>query len=371
MEYRVKNGGSWADCAGGTVEGLASGAYEVRYKATDSKFASKSAQVAVTAGAVSADAVIIDYEAETITYDSRYEVSTSEEFNALSILESGSSITDLLDEGVTTLYVRVKSPAGEVSEVPLAARGAAPEGLAATAESYDGAGDGVISGVTTAMEYKVAGSSDPWKACTGSVIEGLSDGVYAVRYAAADGNPASKSARVLISRGGEPTYSLSVTAPAFDAVTAGYAQPAAKALTISNSGNAPAEITSVTVSGSSFVVAGGSKTVPAGGSVSDWTIQPAAGLDAGVYTATVVVSYNDGAAAQASVSFTVNEEEEENDAQTAPGKPVLEDRGFTFIELKALPDNANGAKAQYPRQRRRVAGQPRVYRSQARHGLRL
>ena len=37
-----------------------------------------------------------------------------------------------------------------------------------------------------------------------------------------------------------PTYTLSVTAPAFDGVKVGYAQPAAKAITITSTGNSAA-----------------------------------------------------------------------------------------------------------------------------------
>ena len=138
------------------------------------------------------------------------------------------------------------------------------------------------------------------------------------------------------------TFTLSLSAPEFEAVTYNYAQPAAKPLTITSSGNTDSAISSVTSSSAAFVIGKGSETVPYGTSISDWTIQPAAGLEAGTYTATVTVAYNNGATATDTVSIVVNKA-----PQAAPGKPELAKRDYTSIELKPLAPNANGAAAQY------------------------
>ncbi|MBP3856568.1 MAG: chitobiase/beta-hexosaminidase C-terminal domain-containing protein [Ruminiclostridium sp.] len=105
------------------------------------------------------------------------------------------------------------------------------------------------------------------------------------------------------------TYTLSVTAPTFDAVSVGYAQPAAKAITITSTGNSNATISSVELSGTnadSFTLTNGTASVTAGGTNTSYTIRPNAGLAAGTYTATITVTYNGEATATANVSFTVN-----------------------------------------------------------------
>ena len=42
MEYRLDTEDAWTPCSGTEITGLAPGAYQVRYKATDSSFASAS-----------------------------------------------------------------------------------------------------------------------------------------------------------------------------------------------------------------------------------------------------------------------------------------------------------------------------------------
>lgn len=99
---------------------------------------------------------------------------------------------------------------------------------------------------------------------------------------------------------------MSPSQPLTDSVYTGYAHPEDKAITITSFGNSAATISSVTVDSASFVI-GSISTVPAGGSISTWTVRPAAGLSAGVYTATVTVTYDGSATATAQVSFTVTQ----------------------------------------------------------------
>ena len=100
---------------------------------------------------------------------------------------------------------------------------------------------------------------------------------------------------------------LGLTPPTFNAVEVGYERPAAQPLTIANSGTAAATITSVACdNNNSFTITEGNKQIAASTTDTSWTIQPAAGLGAATYNATVTVTYDGGKTATASVSFTVN-----------------------------------------------------------------
>ena len=112
----------------------------------------------------------------------------------------------------------------------------------------------------------------------------------------------------------EPTFSLIVGVPKFDAVTEGYTQPEAKAISIKNTGNSDATISSVTLSGdgqNAFLLNKTmGMTIEAG--VTDnttYTIQPKDGLAVGTYTAEVAVAYDNDTVEREAVSFTVNSDE--------------------------------------------------------------
>ena len=102
---------------------------------------------------------------------------------------------------------------------------------------------------------------------------------------------------------------LGLIVPTFDEVVAGYEQPAAKALTIANTGSAAATIASVSSSDPTrFIInATGSTQIAAGATDTSWTIQPAANLAAGTYGATVTVTYDGGKTVSSTVSFVVKE----------------------------------------------------------------
>ena len=246
--------------------------------------------------------------------------------------------------GHDTIYIRKAATstsfASYSDELTVPTRPAAPTGLEATDESVDKRDDGSISGVTAAMQYRIQGGA--WADCPEGTISGLADGSYEIRFKATNSALASEIAALTVNKGVPQTFTLSLSAPEFEAVTYNYAQPAAKPLTITSSGNTDSAISSVTSSSAAFVIGKGSETVPYGTSISDWTIQPAAGLEAGTYTATVTVAYNNGATATDTVSMVVNKA-----PQAAPGKPEIAKRDYTSIELKPLAPNANGAVAQY------------------------
>lgn len=102
---------------------------------------------------------------------------------------------------------------------------------------------------------------------------------------------------------------LGLIVPTFDEVVAGYQQPAAKAMIIANTGSSTANIASVTSSTPDLFIVNtnGSSQIAAGATDTSWTIQPAANLAAGIYGATVTVTYDGGKTVSSTVSFVVKE----------------------------------------------------------------
>lgn len=105
---------------------------------------------------------------------------------------------------------------------------------------------------------------------------------------------------------------LTVGAVTFADVQEGYAQPAAATITLTNTGDADAALTSLTAENAdgtlstAFVVnTNGSSVIKAGQADTTWNVQPAAGLAAGTYTAVFKAYYDNGAVAQTNLSFTV------------------------------------------------------------------
>ncbi len=239
----------------------------------------------------------INYTAETATAAENYQISTDgTEFRdgPLTITPGG------------TLYVRYEGNKIYTTN-PIPARPDAPT-VEGVNETVAGKNDGKITGLNSEQnyQYRTEGIST-WTevAADSTEITGLAPGTYQVRIKAGTNSFASAAASVTIASGATPTYTLTVSAPTFGNVNEGYTQPAAQALTITNSGNSDATISSVTVDSANFTIAGSGAAVPAGGSISSWTIQPAAGLSSGTYSATITVTYNNDATATANVQFIV------------------------------------------------------------------
>ena len=121
---------------------------------------------------------------------------------------------------------------------------------------------------------------------------------------------ASLAADVEIASGAATeTRVLNITAPTFNTVTKDYTQPTAQAIIINNSGNSQANISNVEVTpDTAFEVGGSGASVPAGGSINTWTIQPKADLEIGEYTAIITVTYDGTSSTTATtdVSFRVS-----------------------------------------------------------------
>ena len=127
------------------------------------------------------------------------------------------------------------------------------------------------------------------------------------------------------------TYTLTVSDVTFTTINFGDAQPAAKSMTITSTGNSAATISSVTASNSDFTIGGSGSTVPAGGSITSWTVRPVAGLSVGTHNATITVTYNGGAAATATVNIVINSTSSNLTLSVNPGSLQYSDR----VQLKA------------------------------------
>lgn len=127
-----------------------------------------------------------------------------------------------------------------------------------------------------------------------------------------------------------PAPKLEIGNLVFDTAAVGYTQPAAKAFTVTNSGNAAANVTGAALTGNgsdNFTLSQAAATIQPGASdTASYTVQPKAGLTAGTYSATLVLTYDGGATAQADVSFTVT------DTPSAPAKLVASPVDFGTVE---------------------------------------
>ncbi len=306
MQYKAENG-SWTNCDGNEVTGLAAGTYYVRYKSTNSSFAS--------------EAVTLTIENKTVSGESNLEIT----------VPSFSSV----EEG----YERPEAKAITISNT-----GDADAEI--TSVEVDNTEAFEISGSGTTV-----GSNDSIDTYTIQPKEGLSAGIYngtiTVKY---DNNKTATYdiSFVVTEKAVVGESKLEVIAPSFSSVEEGYERPEAKAITISNTGDADAEITSVEVDNTeAFEISGSGTTVRSNDSIDTYTIQPKEGLSAGTYNGTVTVEYDNGKTATAEITFTVTEKGVVIEKQTPPSAPKLESRTKTSITLKKIKDNKNGAKAEY------------------------
>ena len=190
--------------------------FTVRVAESETAEASKVGTVKVyTAHAAPAanEGYAINYATETLTVKDGYEVNTAEDFTGTAI-QSGATLSDYIG---STLYIRHKAdangaPASAAVALTIPARPAAPSGLTAVNETAEGKHDGQITGVTTAMEYKLS-TADEWTACTGTTLTNLAPGTYEVRVKGRDSSFTGNAAQVTIATESEPSTPSTPSTP--------------------------------------------------------------------------------------------------------------------------------------------------------------
>ena len=106
----------------------------------------------------------------------------------------------------------------------------------------------------------------------------------------------------------EPVYSISAntTLLDFSSVYTGYIQPAAKTVTITNTGNQPLTLTQPGSTSSFDVGTLSTTSLPVNGTAT-FTVQPKAGLAVGTYSENITVSGDGGATVTITANFTVKQ----------------------------------------------------------------
>lgn len=136
----------------------------------------------------------------------------------------------------------------------------------------------------------------------GGTVTAVGVGETTIRVTTEEGNYTA-TCKVTVT---QSTYSISAdtTALNFGSVYTGYAQPAARTVTITNTGNQTQPLT-LTASTGSFEVGTLTKTQLAAGEKATFTVQPKAGLAVGTYSENITVSGTGGATVTITASFTV------------------------------------------------------------------
>ena len=163
-EYRAAGASDFIAVAAGAtaIEGLAPGAYEVRFAETGTTIASAAVTVRVLAYQAAPDAseAVIDYTAETISFGAELELNTAEDFSGTA-LTSGADLAAYLGQ---TLYLR-KAAVEQDSEIIAAASAATAIAIPTrpatpAAPAIDTAGHTSITLVmVTGAEYRIEGGA--------------------------------------------------------------------------------------------------------------------------------------------------------------------------------------------------------------------
>lgn len=138
----------------------------------------------------------------------------------------------------------------------------------------------------------------------GGTVTAVGVGETTIRVTTEEGNYTA-TCKVTVT---QSTYSISAdtTALNFGSVYTGYAQPAARTVTITNTGNQTQPLT-LTASTGSFEVGTLTKTQLAAGEKATFTVQPKAGLAVGTYSENITVSGTGGATVTITANFTVKQ----------------------------------------------------------------
>ena len=141
----------------------------------------------------------------TYTYNGSEHTATVSGYDPATMDISGNTATDAGDYTVRVTSKTGKWVDGSTEAVTTAwsigkATQEAPIGLIGVAPTTEGGSDGMITGVDSTMEYRMAGESI-YTACSGTEIENLSAGNYFVRYAEDNNHFTGTDAEVTVGKG--------------------------------------------------------------------------------------------------------------------------------------------------------------------------
>ncbi len=222
MEYKLSTASGWSNGTGSDITGLANGTYYVRVKATGTVLASDNQSLTIDAFVgtkeTQPNATFTATGTDTgtltnVTAGMKYSVDGGTGWTAI----NGTSMNIT---GVTTANgVKVYQPGNLTTTTDSDAQSiAVTKALTPTAAGKTDCttlanNDGKLTGVTTAMEYKLSTASI-WSNGTGSEITGLANGTYNVRVKATGTVLASDNQSLTITAYSAPPSGSSYTPPA-------------------------------------------------------------------------------------------------------------------------------------------------------------
>ena len=253
-----------------------------------------------------------------------YTVAAEDEGHKLSVTVTGTGSYSGSDTSSETATVVVKAPVLGLI-VPTFAEvveGYEQPAAAALRITNTGSAGATITGVTSSDPARfivntngssqiAAGATDTsW---TIRPAAGLAAGTYGATVTVTydGGKTVSSTVSFVVKESAPaPVSELVIGNVAFDAVQVGYQQAPQKSFTVTNTGSVDVSVTSATLSGknpTSFTLGGSAATIKAGVTDSStYTVIPVLGLGEGTYSATLVLTYDNGKTAQADVTFTVS-----------------------------------------------------------------
>lgn len=344
MEYSTNSNGPFIQCTGDKISGLAAAVYYIRKKADANHYASDCAAVTVIDGTTektySLSAADVTFANQTYGYASlskdivisstgntdavidnvtvsgnAFRIDSSNKSNLVAAKGTNSTYRVVLSEGLDcseysgTITVTYNNGAAATANVYVNIEKAnqnTPAGLTCESPSFKGEKDGTIKNTKASMEYsgKIEG---PYLVCSEPNTTGLAAGTYYVRLKGDNNHNPSEAVTIEIAQGPERNYTLKVSDISFDPVEYGYSSKS-NVITIQSEGNSDAAISDVTVSGSAFSIdkSSGVTSVIAGKVNTTYNVILNEGMDAGSYSETITVTYNNNQTAAATVSAEIS-----------------------------------------------------------------
>lgn len=203
-----------------------------------------------------------------------------------------------------------------------------------------------ITGTTPDMEYAASetASLTEWKACTDGTTA-VAPGIWYVRYRETGEQETGPATQVTV----VAAVQAMKAAPdqiTFASVNAGYAQPEAQSVTITNTGNGPITLIQPVSSSGNYTIGELSKINLAANETATFTVRPNTKLAVGTYDETIEMNTKEGISASVKTSFRVVEKEVKTPVKKTEAKsttPKTGDENHTLLWLAILVLSAGGA----------------------------